>query len=116
MKIWCVFSLDSPHRGNSNECKPHTSFNMKNKTTQFIPNIIMSATMEFCSNGNSRGKRAGSARATEVLLNCKLLVSHENIFGAVYGFSTKFSRLPISRLNVETEYEKSSYDSHFLVL
>ena len=29
MKAYCVFSLESPHRGDSNESTPYTIFNIK---------------------------------------------------------------------------------------
>ena len=31
MKVFCVFSLESPHRGDSNEYKQYTIFNIKRK-------------------------------------------------------------------------------------
>ena len=31
MKVYCVFSLESPHRGDSNENTQYTVFNMKKK-------------------------------------------------------------------------------------
>ena len=31
MKVCCVFSLESPHRGDSNENTKHTIFNIKKK-------------------------------------------------------------------------------------
>ena len=47
MKVYCLFSLELPHQGNSNEYTQHTIINMKKKTIlNFIPNI-MSAAMEF---------------------------------------------------------------------
>ena len=33
MKVCCVFSLESPHRGDSNEYKQHTSINIIKKIT-----------------------------------------------------------------------------------
>ena len=71
MKVCCVFSLESPHRGDSNEYKQHTIINIKRKITLNYPK---SAAMGFLFQGtqervqNSRGKRAISVRATEVLL------------------------------------------------
>ena len=41
-----VFSLESPHRGDSNEYTQHTIINIKRKSSLIIPNvIIMSAAM-----------------------------------------------------------------------
>ena len=33
MKVCCVFSLESPHRGNSNEYIQYTIFNIKKENT-----------------------------------------------------------------------------------
>ena len=43
MKVCCVLSLESPHRGDFNEYTQHTVINIKEKITQNIPNTIMSA-------------------------------------------------------------------------
>ena len=43
-----MFSLESPHRGNSNEYIQHTIFNIKKKITL---NYLQSAAMGFFSNG-----------------------------------------------------------------
>ena len=71
MKVCCVFSLESPHRGDSNEYTQYTILNTLNK---IIINYPKSSAMGFFFQGtqeqvrNSRGKRAISVRATEVLL------------------------------------------------
>ena len=39
MKVCCVFSLESPHRGDSNEYTQYTIFNMKKKNPKIIPNL-----------------------------------------------------------------------------
>ena len=70
MKVCCVFSLESPHGGDSNENTQYTIFNIKKKINLNYPE---SAAMEFFQGTqkrarNSRGKRAISVRATEVLL------------------------------------------------
>ena len=44
MKVCCVFSLELPHRGDSNENTQHTIFNRKKKIS---PNYHKSAPMEF---------------------------------------------------------------------
>ena len=36
-KVYCVFSLESPYRGDSNEDKQHTIFNIKKKITLNYP-------------------------------------------------------------------------------
>ena len=43
-----MFSLESPHRGDSNENTQHTIFNRK---TKISPNYPKSAAMEFFSKG-----------------------------------------------------------------
>ena len=70
MKVYCVFSLESPHRGDSNEYTQYTIYNIKKKITL---NLTKSAATGFFLGTqqrvrNSRGKRAISARAIEVLL------------------------------------------------
>ena len=60
-----MFSLDSPHRGHSDEYTKYINFNMKKQITLNYPK---SAAMGFFYFGNSRGKRVISVRATEVLL------------------------------------------------
>ena len=37
MKVCCVFSLESPHRGDSNEYTQYTIFNIKKKITLNYP-------------------------------------------------------------------------------
>ena len=39
MKVCCVFSLELPHRGNSNEYTQYTIFNIKKKNTLNYPKI-----------------------------------------------------------------------------
>ena len=70
MMVYCVFSLESPHRGDSNEYTQNTIFNIKK---ELILNCTKSAAMGFLHGTqervrDSRGKRAISVRATEVLL------------------------------------------------
>ena len=48
MKVYCVFSLESPHQGDSNEYTQYTIFNIKKKITL---NYRNSAAMGFCSMG-----------------------------------------------------------------
>ena len=49
MKVCCVFSLESPHRGDSNEYTQYTIFNTKKK--KITLNYPKSAAMGFCSKG-----------------------------------------------------------------
>ena len=46
MKVCCLFSLESPHRGDSNEYTQYTIFNIKKRITLNYPK---SAAMGFCS-------------------------------------------------------------------
>ena len=46
--VYCVFSLESPCRGDSNECTQYTIFNIEKKITLNYPK---SAAMGFCSKG-----------------------------------------------------------------
>ena len=48
LKVYCVFSLESPHRGDSNEYTHYTIFIIKKKTTLDYPKC---AAMAFCSKG-----------------------------------------------------------------
>ena len=48
MKVCCVFSLESPHRGDSNEYTQYTIFNIKKKLALNFPK---SAAMVFVSKG-----------------------------------------------------------------
>ena len=48
MKVCCVFSLESPHRGDSKEYTQYTIFNIKKRITLKYPK---SAAMGFCSKG-----------------------------------------------------------------
>ena len=47
IKICCVFSLELPHRGNSNEYTNIPLAILKRKSPEIIPNTIRSAAMEF---------------------------------------------------------------------
>ena len=46
MKVCCVFSLESPQQGDSNEYTQHTIFNIKKKIILIYPKY---AAMVFCS-------------------------------------------------------------------
>ena len=46
MEVFCVFSLESPHRGDSNEYTQYTILNIKKKITLNYPK---SAAIGFCS-------------------------------------------------------------------
>ena len=65
-----MFSLESPHRGDFNECTQYIIFNIKYKITINYPNFaaIGFFPRESRTSSKQRGKRAISVRATEVLL------------------------------------------------
>ena len=70
MMVYCVFLLESPHRGDSNEYRQYTIFTLKKKNNL---NHDKSPAMGFFQGTqkgvlNSRGKRAIGVEATEVLL------------------------------------------------
>ena len=76
MKVYCVSSLESPHRGDSNEDTKYTIFNIKQKINLNYPK---SAGMGFFLGSqervrNSRGKRAISVRATEAFCLVSLVI------------------------------------------
>ena len=48
IKVCCVFSLESPRRGDPYEYTQYTIFNIKKKTTLIYPKF---AAMGFCSKG-----------------------------------------------------------------
>ena len=69
MKVCCVFLLESPHWGDSNEYAQYTIFNIKQKIALNYPKpavmgFFLGTREQF---RNSRGKRAIRVRATEVL-------------------------------------------------
>ena len=72
MKVYCLFSLESPHQGDSYENTQYTIFNMNKMNTLNYPTSaaqlwdFFQGTQERVR--NSRGKRAISVRATEVPL------------------------------------------------
>ena len=66
-----MFSLESPHQGDSNEYTQYTNFNIKRKVTLNYPKICSYEIFFLETQArvrNSRGKRAVSVRAPEVLL------------------------------------------------
>ena len=71
MMVCCVFSLESPHRGDSNEYKQYIIFSIKKKITLNDPKSVAMRFFRGTTGRvrNSRGKRATHVRATEVLLN-----------------------------------------------
>ena len=77
MKVCCVFSLESPHRGHSNEYIQYTIFNIK---LNIILNYPKSAAMGFCSKGNKNEfETAVVKEPLKVYCSCvlrKLVLSH----------------------------------------
>ena len=73
MTVYCLFSLESPHRGDSNEYIQYTifKFEIENhpKLTQICSyGICFQGTQERVRNSRRGGKRAISVPAIEVLL------------------------------------------------
>ena len=70
VKVCCVFSLESPHRGDSNEYTKYTIFNTNKKNILNYPKSAAMGSFPRTQEGvqNSRGKQANSVRAIEVLL------------------------------------------------
>ena len=71
-----MYSLESPHRGDSNEYTKHTILNIKKKITLNYPkSAVMGFSQETEERAqNSHGKRAIRVRAIEVLLLFKLFI------------------------------------------
>ena len=69
-KVYCVFSLESPRRGNSNENTQYTIFIIEKKiTSDYSKSAAVGCfPRDSIAIRNSRGKRAISVRATDVLL------------------------------------------------
>ena len=68
-----MFSLESPHRGDSNKYTKHTIINIKIKSPEYpkYNNVCSYGTFLLGTQErvrNSRGNRAISVRATEILL------------------------------------------------
>ena len=74
MKACCVFQLESPHRGDSNEYTQHAIINIKKKIILNYPkynNVCSYGILSLGTQGrvrNSCGKRAIGVRAIVVLL------------------------------------------------
>ena len=103
-EIYCVFALESPHRGDSNEYTQYTIFTIKTKITQ---NYNKSAAMEFFQGTqervrNSRGRRShkcSSHWSSTVLQEkqlCHFYFPYESILPRKISFRrSKFSPLII---------------------
>ena len=68
MTVCCVFSLESPHRGDSNEYTQNTIFNIKEKSTLKFPKSAARGFFQGTQKRarDSRGKQAISGRDTVV--------------------------------------------------
>ena len=73
IKVYCVLSLESPYRSDSNENTKYTIFGIKKTFTLNYPKYAAMGFLEGTPERvrNSRGKRAISVRAIEVLLYLK---------------------------------------------
>ena len=64
MKVYCAFSLESPHRGDSNVYAQYTFFNIKTKINL---NYSKSAAMVFFFHGTKEQiRKSGGERAISV--------------------------------------------------
>ena len=72
MKVCCVFSLESPRRGDSNENTQYTIFNIKKKITLNYPK---SAAMGFCSKGPKNEFQTAMVNETSVFEPLKFYCS-----------------------------------------
>ena len=68
MAVCCVFSLESPHRGNSNEYTQYTILNIKKKITLNFPKSAAVGFPKDSRTSYRHGRRAISVRVTEALL------------------------------------------------
>ena len=63
MNVCCVFSLESPHRGDSNEYTQYTFFNIQKKISQYHPR---SAATGFFSKGLKNESEAAAVNEPSV--------------------------------------------------
>ena len=70
IKVCCVLSLESPHRGDFKECTQYTILNIRKKNTLKFPTSVAKGFFRGTRERvrNSPGKRTISVRATEGLL------------------------------------------------
>ena len=54
MKICCVFSLESPHRGDSNDYTQQTIININRKSPEIIPKYNNVCSYDICFVSDSR--------------------------------------------------------------
>ena len=74
INVCCVYSLESPHQGHSNECTQHTFARQKKKIFLIYPYIVFGGNL--CGQERVRlihGKGAIGVRAIEVLLYITLV-------------------------------------------
>ena len=83
MKVYCVFSLESPHRGDSNVCTQYAIFNMKKKITLNYPKF---AAMGFCAKGLKNGFETAGVNESSVFESLKLYCIYLVVFCYVSCF------------------------------
>ena len=100
MKVWCVFSLESPRRDDFNEYTQYTCtiFNIKKK---IILNYPKSAAMCFCSKGLKNEFETAVVNEPSVFEPLKFYCILHNDLKAIYRVATgcKCTRSP----NLETK-------------
>ena len=69
MKLFCVFSLESPHRGDSNEYTQYTIFNIKRTITRNYSKIPITVELQWLEHlkDHENMVEAGVVRASECL-------------------------------------------------
>ena len=97
MKVICLFSLESPHRGDSNEYTQYTIFNIKRKITRNYPN---SAAMGFFSQGLKRQFEAAMVNEPSVFEPLKfycIQIMNKNSGGHLNHYTSLISQRAIKQ-------------------
>ena len=90
LKVCCVFSLESPHQGDSNEYTQYTIFNIKKKITLNYPK---SAAMGFCSKGLKKEFETAVVNEPSVFEPLKFYCTFKNRLDNFIG-NKKFTVFP----------------------
>ena len=86
MKVCCVFSLESPHRGDSNEFTQYTIFNIKKKITLNYPK---SADIGFCAKELKNEFESAMVNEPSVFEPLKFycILEHQKFYKSVVHFN-----------------------------
>ena len=102
MKVCCVFSLESPHRGDSNENTQYTIFNMNMKNTLNYPK---SAAMGFFPKGLKNEFETAMVNEPSVFEPLKFYCIYINIIGLERKQYSLFGSSPIITQFHTTNYK-----------